>query len=188
MMPHAVSAVRAAGRAVLVAGATLGLAGPAVAHSGPPYPVVSNQVSGPYRLSVWTDPDATDDGSAGGQFWVTIDPARAGVPPPDTRAHVAIRSGGETAPWVESAAAPVDGNRSRQFAALVMDHEGPYGVRVVVDGAWGKAEVMTAVDASYDLRPAPALLAVYLLPFVLVGFLWTKRLLRRRRGRKAGPA
>jgi len=185
MMPHRASAVRVAGRAVLVTGATLALAAPAVAHSGPPYPVVSNQVSGPYRLSVWTDPDATDDGSAGGQFWVTIEPARAGVPPPDTRAYVAIRSGGEAAPWVEQAAAPVDGDASRQFAALVMDHEGPYGVRVVITGAWGRAEVMTAVDATYDLRPAPALLVVYLLPFVLVGFLWTKRLLRRRRGRKA---
>ncbi len=79
MMPHRASAVRVAGRAVLATVATLALAAPAVAHSGPPYPVVSNQVAGPYRLSVWTDPDATDDGSAGGQFWVTIEPARAGA-------------------------------------------------------------------------------------------------------------
>jgi len=42
------------------------------------------------------------------------------------------------------------------------------------------------VEATYDLRPAPALLAVYLLPFLLVGFLWTKRLLQRRRGRSRG--
>ena len=87
---------------------------------------------------------------------------------------------------MDAAAKPVDGDRSRQFAALVMDHEGAYGVRVVVTGAWGRAEVTTGVEATYDLRPAPALLAVYLLPFLLVGFLWTKRLLQRRRGRSRG--
>ena len=185
MTRRAVSTMRIIACAALVASVVLVAAG-ASAHSGPPYPVVSNQVAGPYRLSVWTDPDATDDGTAGGQFWVTIEPALAGAPPPDTRAHVAIRSGRE-APWVEVAAAPVDGDASRQFAALVMDHEGPYGVRVVVTGALGRAEVAADVEATYDLRPAPALLAVYLLPFVLVGFLWTKRLLRRRRARQAGP-
>jgi hypothetical protein len=151
----------------------------AAAHSGPPFPVVSNQVVGLYRLSVWTDPDATDDGSAGGQFWVTIEPSRDGTPPPDTRARVAIRASGAES-WIEADATPVEGDRARQFAALVMDHEGPYAVRVVVTGAWGLAEVTANVDATYDLRPAPALLFVYLLPFALVGFLWTKRLLKRR--------
>ena len=172
-------------RAAMIAAAVLGLSASASAHSGPPYPVVSNHVAGSYRFSVWTDPDATDDGSAGGQFWVTIEGARSGAPPPDTQAHVAIRPAGN-ADWVDAAAKPVDGDRSRQFAALVMDHEGAYGVRVVVTGAWGRAEVTTGVEATYDLRPAPALLAVYLLPFLLVGFLWTKRLLQRRRGRSRG--
>ena len=37
------------------------------AHSGPPFPIVSNQIAGPYDVSVWTDPDATADGSAAGQ-------------------------------------------------------------------------------------------------------------------------
>jgi hypothetical protein len=161
----------------------LWIAPPVGAHSGPPYPVVSNQPAGPYRLSVWTDPDATDDGTAGGQFWVTIDPAQPGTLPPDTRAQVAIRPNGGD--WSEAAAAPVDGNLSRQFAALVMPHEGPFDVRVVVTGAMGRADVMTAVQATYDLRPAPLLLAVYVLPFLLVGFLWTKRLLRRRSTRGA---
>lgn len=170
-------------RAMSVLAMTLALGTSAAAHSGPPYPAVSNQVVGLYRLSVWTDPDATDDGSAGGQFWVTIEPARDGAPPPDTHARVAIRARGAEA-WTETDAVPVDGDRARQFAALVMDHEGPYAVRVAVTGGWGSAEVTADVDATYDLRPAPALLLVYLLPFALVGFLWTKRLLKRRaRGR-----
>ena len=39
-------------------------AGAAVhAHDGPPYPIVSDRVSGPYVVSIWTDPDSTDDGT-----------------------------------------------------------------------------------------------------------------------------
>ena len=43
-----------------------------LAHNGPPFPIVSDQVAGPYLVSIWTDPDTTDDGSPGGQFWVRI--------------------------------------------------------------------------------------------------------------------
>jgi hypothetical protein len=83
---------------------------------------------------------------------------------------------------------PVDGDLSRQYAALVMDHEGPFGVHVTIQGAWGRADVDAQVQATYDLRPARPLLALYLLPFLLVGFLWTKLLLRRRRVRRGGPS
>ena len=62
-----------------------------------------------------------------------------------------------------------------------MDHEGPFGVHVGVDGPLGQAEVESKVDATYDLRPAPFLLAVYLFPFLAIGALWVKVLLRRRR-------
>src|SRR5215831_3562589 len=65
----------------------------ASAHSGPPYPVVSNRAVGAYVLSVWTDPDATDDRTPAGRFWVTIKPAVKGASLPSaTSAHVAIRA------------------------------------------------------------------------------------------------
>jgi len=35
---------------------------PLHAHSGPPFPIVSSRVAGSYIISIWTDPDATDDG------------------------------------------------------------------------------------------------------------------------------
>jgi hypothetical protein len=44
----------------------------------------------------------------------------------------------------------------------------------------GRATIDSRVDATYDLRPAPYMIAWYLFPFVLVGFLWTRLLLRRR--------
>ena len=45
------------------------------AHSGPPYPVLSNRSVGAYDISIWTDPDATDDKTPAGKFWIVIDPS-----------------------------------------------------------------------------------------------------------------
>jgi hypothetical protein len=149
--------------AILLMGATL------LAHSGPPFPIVSSRAAGAYEISVWTDPDTTDDGSAGGQFWVTLRPS-SGVPPADRpdQTHTAT-------------AEPVARDAAHRFAALPMDREGRFHVRVTVDGPLGHAAVEADVDATYDLRPPPAMLAMYAIPFVLVGFLWIKLLLNRSR-------
>jgi len=155
------------------------------AHSGPPFPIVSDRIAGAYRISIWTDPDTTDDGKPAGQFWVTLDPASGtGTVPAGTRAAVAIRPLDREGPTRTSETDLVAGSFERQFAAVLMDHEGPFGVRVTVDGPLGRAEIESQVDATYDLRPAPAMLAVYLFPFVAVGALWVKVLLRRRQPRR----
>jgi hypothetical protein len=155
------------------------------AHSGPPFPIVSNRIVGAYDISIWTDPDATDDGQAGGQFWVVIHAAdretgASGEVPAETRVTVAIRPAGGTDGEQHATATPVDGQVSRQFAATLMDHEGRFDVRVMVEGPLGRVELSSAVDATYDQRPAPILLVVYLLPFVAIGALWMARLRRRR--------
>jgi hypothetical protein len=160
------------------------------AHSGPPFPIVSDQVSGAYQVSIWTDPDATDDRSAAGKFWVTlqaVDPARAGrTIPVGTRVDVVItpldRNDGE----VSARAEPINGEAARQFVALVMDHEGPFGVRVTIDGTLGRAQVQASTDATYDLRPRPILIVIFVLPFLLVGFVWGKLLIKRRMLRPGG--
>jgi hypothetical protein len=154
------------------------------AHAGPPYPIVSNRQAGPYRISVWTDPDATDDRSPGGQFWVIVDRAGGEAPlPPGTQVRVSIRPIGRPGDAQTVRAERERGNVSRQFAALVMDHEGPFAVQVAVEGPEGEVHVDADVQATYDLRPPPFTLVIYLLPFVLVGGLWLKLLLRRRRFR-----
>lgn len=152
------------------------------AHSGPPFPIVSDRITGAYRISIWTDPDTTDDGKPAGQFWVTLDPASGtGSVPDNTRATVTIWPLDREGPTRTGRTDPVAGSSARQFVAVLMDHEGPFGVRVTVDGPLGRAEIDSHVDATYDLRPAPAMLAVYLFPFVAIGALWVKVLLRRRR-------
>jgi hypothetical protein len=155
-------------------------------HSGPPYPIVSEQAAGPYRISIWTDPDATDDGSLGGQFWIVIEPVAPGVSlPAETRATVSITPLARQGPTLTGQTAPVN-DVARQFVALLMDHEGRFGVRAAVEGPLGQGVVQAEVDATYDLRPPPILLAVYVMPFVLVGFLWVKLLRARRRSRPQG--
>ena len=157
-------------------------AGTPAAHDGPPYPIVSNQVLGMYRISVWTDPDTTEDGTAGGQFWVMIDSASGGDSlPSDVRALVTVRPLDREGGPVTARAAPVDGDLARQFAALTMDHEGRFAVRVDVESVGGRASVDSEVQATYDLRPSRLVVLIYLVPFLLVAFLWMTLLVRRRR-------
>jgi hypothetical protein len=153
---------------------------PLFAHSGPPFPILSDRVAGPYRVSLWTDPDTTTDGSAAGQFWLVLQLADGSQVPPDTHAIVAIHPLDRAGPERSARTAPADGDPARQFVALLMDHEGPFAVRATISGPRGPAVVDARVDATYDLRPARWLVAVYLMPFVAVGFLWLKLLLRRR--------
>jgi hypothetical protein len=155
------------------------------AHSGPPFPILSDRTAGAYRISIWTDPDATDDGTAAGQFWVVLEASDRTSPiPAGTQASVAIHPLDRDGPTREGRAQPVNDSVTRQFAALLLDHEGRFGVRVTVDGPLGRAAVDSQVDATYDLRPAPGLIVLYLVPFALVGALWVKVLLHRRQRRQ----
>jgi hypothetical protein len=168
---------------------TIAWSSTAIAHSGPPFPIVTTEAHGPYMISIWTDPDATDNGIAAGQFWVVIEPStKSATIPAGTHALVSVRPLNDAAPAgpraaaekLTSPAAPVRGDLTNQFATVVLDHEGPFAVHVDVDGPLGSARVDSKIDATYDLRPAPYMLAWYLGPFVLAGLLWTRLLLRRR--------
>jgi hypothetical protein len=168
--------------AVLAAALVMfGADGGVLAHNGPPFPILSDRVAGPYRVSIWTDPDATDDGTLGGQFWITLERAATGdAVPGTTRARVFLRAVDGQPPEQSVAAEPVGGDVGNQFAALLMDHEGAFAVRVEIDGPLGNTEVTSRADATYDLRPAPYMLVWYLAPFLLVAVLWTRLLLKRR--------
>jgi hypothetical protein len=67
-------------------------------HSGPPFPIVSSQIAGAYDIAIWTDPDATDDAVAAGQFWVVLKPQTARRLPGGHAVTVAIRATDRPAP------------------------------------------------------------------------------------------
>ena len=170
-------------RVVVVAGLLLAAAA-VEAHDGPPFPVLSDHVAGPYSISIWTDPDATDDGSAGGQFWVTVGAPNAGREiPPGTRAQITIRPLDRAGREQSAVASPVRGDVTNQFAALVMDHEGRFAVRAAVEGPLGAVTVNAMVDATYDLRPPAFMIVWYVMPFALIAVLWARLLVRRRAAR-----
>jgi hypothetical protein len=155
------------------------------AHSGPPFPIVTDQQVGAYRLTIWTDPDATDDQTAAGRFWVTLDTEPKGRPvPASTQVTVSIRPLDRTGAARTARTGTVNGDVRRQYTALMMDHEGRYGVHVAVDGTLGKADLDAYTDATYDLRPRPILMVLFVMPFLLVGFVWGKLLIKRR-GKRA---
>jgi hypothetical protein len=174
--------------ALAAASTTLG------AHSGPPFPILTDAVRGPYAISIWTDPDATDNGTPGGQFWIVIaSSTKGGLLPAETRATVSVRPSAPPSPSQAATQStrtePVRGDVTNQFGAVLMDHEGPYAVHVEVAGPLGRAAVDAMVDATYDLRPPPYMLIWYLFPFLLAGLLWTRLLLRRRTvGPRHGPS
>jgi hypothetical protein len=151
------------------------------AHAGPPYPIIASVSADPYVVSVWADPDTTDDGKAGGQFWVVFERPGHGSLPVGTRATVTARALDRPGAAQSAIADPVRGDASNQFAAVLLDREGRFEIGVTLDGPLGHATLRTQVDATYDLRPARWLIAVYVAPFVLVGLLWIKLLARRQR-------
>jgi hypothetical protein len=157
------------------------------AHSGPPYPIVEDRVVGSYHIALWADPDATDDRSAAGKFWITLRPVQEGrAIPAGTDVQVRIRPLDRPGEERLALAEPIAGDVTRQFAALVMDHEGPFAVVVRIDGALGSGELDATADATYDLRPRPALIALFIMPFVLVGIVWGKLLIKRRMHARGG--
>jgi len=165
----------------------LGLSCGVEAHSGPPFPIVNDRVVAAYDVSIWTDPDATDDQSAAGKFWVTVHASARGVTLPDsTRVKVSIKPLDRDGPERSAGAERLNGDVRRQFVALLMDHEGPYGVHVTIDGPLGTADVDSSADATYDLRPRPILTILFLAPFLLVGFVWGKLLIKRKMAARGG--
>lgn len=161
---------------------------PAAAHSGPPYPAISSQVAGRYTVAVWTDPDTTDDRSAQGKFWITLRPVGSGAPVDTaTQVDVSIKPTDRAGAVQSLRAGLAKSDPVTFFAALPMDHEGPFAVHVAIDGPAGRAQVDCEVQATYDLRPPRYLLALYVMPFVLVAFLWGKLLVARRARRRSPP-
>ena len=157
-------------------------------HAGPAFPIVQDRIVGAYEVSVWTDPDTTDDGTPGGQFWVIVHSSKGGPLGRDTRVTVSARPLDRDGAAQRGLAARDEGASSQYFAGLVLDHEGRWRIDVSLEGPLGPAATSAEVAATYDLRPSLGVLPFLVLPFVLVGFLWLKALRSRRGKRPRGPS
>lgn len=163
---------------------TLGPPGPARAHEGPPFPIIMDRTVGPYLVSVWTDPDIGT-----GTFFVVLEPQEGRVLPPGTEVHVGVRPvSGRLAEAVYTAVPQEVRYGARYFAEVQFDRGEMWHVRVRLAGPEGGGEVTAEVEATPDGSIGPIGLVVYLLPFLAVGFLWLKAVLRKRALQEAAAA
>lgn len=168
-------------RLALLALLAFSLYHPAAAHQGPPFPILVDQKAGPYVASVWTDPDIGT-----GTFYVLLD----GKTPAPAAARLAVQPVDARLPEAVYGTDPQPTKEGRRFFAEVpFDKGGRWRVRVMLEGPAGSGELLSQVEPTPDGTLGPLELGLYLIPFLAVGFLWFKAVLRRRspgEGREAG--
>lgn len=143
------------------------------AHAGPPFPIIVDRPVGPWTVSVWTDPDI----GTGVVFVILEGSSTSSIP---SRVRVSAQPVDGSLPEAfyeaERQGRPDD---VRYFAEVKLNHGGMWRLRATLDGPQG-GSVMAEVEATPDGVLGPWELALYLLPFLAVGFLWIKAVLRRR--------
>ena len=158
---------------------------PAAAHEGPPFPIVVDHQAGPYLISIWTDPDIGT-----GVVYVILEPPKGveSLPPGEARVRVGVQPVSKRLPeaFYEAEAQPVR-HSARYFTEVKLDRGEMWRIRALVDGPQGGGEAGAEVEATPDGTLGPGSLVLYLLPFLAVGFIWLKAILRRREEAAAPP-
>lgn len=146
-----------------------------LAHVGAPYPVLLEEPVGPYVASALADPDVGK-----GTFYILVTLPEGQPVPTDTDVTI----------WI----APEDGHMAeasylalreetrygeRFVAEVPFDAEGPWQVRLAIDGQAGFGEISLPVQVTPSGIGWLATLAC-LVPFVLLGVLWLRGTMRQR--------
>jgi hypothetical protein len=152
-------------------------AGPmrALAHEGPPYPIIVNKSAGPCVLSVWADPDVGI-----GTFFIILEPLPVSSIPNDIKVEVAVQPvNGRLAEARYMAARDVSSRRTQFKVETPFDSQGLWKVRILLASSRGAGEAVTEVQVTppgfgrWDLL-------IYFFPFLLIGLLWLRRFFRKR--------
>jgi hypothetical protein len=148
------------------------------AHNGPPFPIIENRRIGPCIVALWTHPDVGT-----GAFYVFVDPAPGGRVPDDLKIEIAVQPVSGRLPEVLYAAQRVKSHGSIEYNAQAeFDRQELWRVRLILQSSQGGGEAATQVEVTppgfgrWDLL-------LYLLPFLLVAFLWFRGISRARRRR-----
>ena len=148
------------------------------AHEGPPFPILMDQPTANYLVSVWADPDVGE-----ARFFVALEPSQTALSstvPPQVTLWCEPTTG--RLPRVNHAAVrqPLR-NRLQFLAEPYFDRRDVWrvGIRVTETGQ-APQEFITELEST---PPGLGLwdLAIYLFPFVLFGGLWVAAFVRRRR-------
>lgn len=149
----------------------------AQAHEGPPFPIIVDQRIGTMLVSVWTDPDIGT-----GTFFVVIEPVEGQTLPHDIAVEVGVKPVSGRLEEVRYPAEPQAVRYgARYFTEVQFDQGEWWDVRIQLRSTAGSGKLTAQVEATPDGTIGPISLVIYLLPFLAVGFLWLKAVLRRRR-------
>lgn len=149
---------------------------PAWAHIGPPYPIMENRKIGPLKVDVWSNPDV-----GVGSFFVIIDPPPGGTVPPDMKVQVIVQPLSKRLPpaaynaWREALKDRVEFKADAPF-----DKEEMWRIRVLLASGQVTGETDTDVMVTPTLMGRLNLL-LFLLPFLVIGFLWFKAATTKRK-------
>ena len=142
----------------------------ALAHDGPPFPIVIDQQVGPCVISVWTDPDIGE-----GSFFIITQ-----TPPNDLTVEVTAQPTSGRLPEATYAAVREDLKGQVQYKAMVkFDAQENWRVRISLRSAQGNGETTAFVEPTPEGLGRWDLL-IYLLPFLAIGFIWLRVFLSKR--------
>lgn len=155
--------------------ALLGLPQPVSAHVGPPFVVLPEQMLGPYRVTVWADPDV-------GTGTLLIETSIQNLPPPpDTQATVTVWPANQPdAQTVLQATRQTESKGAAFVATPNFERAGPYVIRLQLRGSAPPQDVTFNVEAT-PAYPTWIEALPCLLPFVAIGGLWWWGVQRQRR-------
>lgn len=162
---------------LLIVSLVVALAPIAHAHDGPPYPILVDQVTGPFRMSAWADPDV-----GVGTFFIYLESAGASRLPDDCRVTIFVQPANRLIPEVGYRAEPqkVHKGPSRFFAKVPFDTRENWRVRFQLASAAGNGSAETEVAVTPPGQGPILDFVLYLFPFAAVGFLFVKAALKRR--------
>ena len=151
------------------------------AHNGPPFPIVVDQKVGPCMISVWTDPNVGT-----GTFFVIVNALPDSAIPGDLKIQVGVQpTSGRLAEAFYSAERENLRGQVQYKALVPFDAQELWRIRVRLQSAQSSGEALATVEVT-----PPGLgrwdLLVYLLPFLLVGFLWFVAVVRKHSRKKLG--
>jgi hypothetical protein len=156
----------------------LTLSTPASAHNGPPFPIIENKKIGSFTVALWTHPDVGT-----GAFYVFVEPAPGGKVPDDLKIQIGVQPLTGRLSEVFYAAQRVKSHGPVQYDAQAnFDRQELWRVHLVIQSSQGSGEATTQVEVTppgfgrWDLL-------LYLLPFLLVAFLWFRGISRAKRRR-----
>ena len=152
----------------------------ASAHNGPPFPIIENKKVGPCIVALWTHPDVGT-----GAFYAFVEPASGATVPDDLKIKIGVQPVTGRLPETFYEAERVKSRGQAQYNAVAdFDRQELWRVRLVIQSSEGGGEATAQVEVTppgfgrWDLL-------FYLLPFLIVAFLWFHGIVRMKRRKNA---